>query len=177
MPAQLTSTRSGPSSSAASRAAATAAESVTSAGANRAAPSRPAATCSPAELGRSTSTALAPALTSRRAVASPSPLAPPVTTATLPSMFTLASSPAQLPEPLDVAYPSLVRAGQRHRVQRGRAGRPERRDPLGHLARRPDQADAADQLVRQRSRGLVLAAGQVEVLHGRGRRREAVPHG
>ncbi len=87
IPAQFTTTRSSPRPSATSRAAATCSESVTSAGANVALP-RSAAACSPPDEGRSSNTTLAPAFMSRRAVANPSPEAPPVITATPPAMST-----------------------------------------------------------------------------------------
>src|SRR4051794_14716442 len=86
-PAQCTTARSGPASSAASSAALTPASSVMSAGTKRAAFPRSAAACSPGDDGRSRSTTeSAPLSTSRRAVASPRPEAPPVTSAEMPSI-------------------------------------------------------------------------------------------
>src|SRR3954451_6617651 len=86
-PAQCTTARIGPASSAASSAAFTPASSVMSPATKRAALPRSAAACSPGDDGRSSSTTDAPPLsTSRPAVASPRPEAPPVTSAEMPSI-------------------------------------------------------------------------------------------
>jgi len=82
MPAQLTATRRVPSDAARSSAADTDSGSVTSPAANRTPSPRPAAASSPAEVGRSNSTTRAPAARRARAVAKPSPDAPPVIKAT-----------------------------------------------------------------------------------------------
>ena len=83
MPAQLTATRSGaPVLTAASTAAPTDASSTTSVCANK--PPISPATCLPPSSFRSAITTLAPAAASARAVASPSPLAPPETIAAVP---------------------------------------------------------------------------------------------
>src|SRR5687767_12265721 len=94
VPAQLTTTRSSPSSAAASSAAPTASGSRTSPGANRVASPRSLATSSPDDPGRSAMTTLAPASTKFSTVARPRPEAPPVTRATwlLMSMLSNLSS-------------------------------------------------------------------------------------
>ena len=79
MPAQFTTTRKGASSPARCTAARTCSGSVTSAGANT--PPICSARSAPGEEGRSTMTTLAPPSARRWAVAQPSPLAPPVTSA------------------------------------------------------------------------------------------------
>ena len=100
----------------------------------------------PSTTGRSTSTALPPALTSRRAVASPSPLAPPVTSATLPVMSTLTSSSttASPYRPVRDARsgPSgllvqVEHAGGRLRAEQGRCTRPAGRVRHVFVRRRP----------------------------------------
>src|SRR6266571_2875130 len=92
MPAQLTATRNGDLvSTAASTAACTDVSSATSVRANS--PPISAATCLPAFSFRSAMTTVAPAAASARAVASPSPLAPPETTAEVP----LSSMPGAYP--------------------------------------------------------------------------------
>jgi hypothetical protein len=83
-PAQCTSARNRPRSTATSTAALTSASSVTSAAANRAASPISAATAAPPLLGRSTIVTDAPISASRRAVAPPRPEAPPVTRAEIP---------------------------------------------------------------------------------------------
>ena len=89
-PAQLTAMRIGPSPAATSRAAATWASSVTSVRA-KVAP-KPWAMSVPFS-ARSSTTTCAPAACNRRAVARPRPEAPPVTTATLPSICMPGSFP------------------------------------------------------------------------------------
>src|SRR5436305_10489538 len=84
MPAQLMTMRSGAAAEAASTACCTALSSVTSTGAN--VPLSSCARAAPAEFGRSAMTTCAPAFASSVAVARPSPLAPPVTIALLPSI-------------------------------------------------------------------------------------------
>src|SRR2546428_3446127 len=86
MPAQLTATRRGPSAEAWSMAACTWSASVTSAGANSAASPISSSRALPLSASRSRITARAPLPISRRTVASPSPEAPPVTTAAAPWM-------------------------------------------------------------------------------------------
>jgi hypothetical protein len=82
MPAQLTAMRRVPSSPARSRASVTSSGEVTSPALNRAASPSSLATSAPDDEGRSSSTTLPPPVTIRRAVASPRPDAPPVTSAT-----------------------------------------------------------------------------------------------
>ena len=97
MPAQLTTIRGTPPARApaASSAASTSSGLVTSPGENAARGSMLAATARPSEPGRSRMTTDAPPACSLRAVASPSPDAPPVTRAMFPSMFMRASLPAR----------------------------------------------------------------------------------
>src|SRR5437588_3711157 len=85
MPAQFTVIRSGACATAVSIAAWTLASSVTSAGAKE--PPSSAARSAPAEVGRSRRTTCAPAFDNSVAVASPSPLAPPVMIALQPSIL------------------------------------------------------------------------------------------
>ena len=92
MPAQLTATRNGdPVAVAASTAACTDASSATSVRANS--PPISSATCLPRFSFRSAMTTVAPAAASTRAVASPSPLAPPETTAEVPFSSIFGSIP------------------------------------------------------------------------------------
>src|ERR1700675_510140 len=88
MPAQLTSTWTAPNfAAAASSAAATSSALVTSQAAKKALSPICLATSTPADLGRSRSATLPPPVSSRSAVARPSPDAPPVITATDPAIF------------------------------------------------------------------------------------------
>ena len=86
MPAQLTSTRTGPSSLAASTAAMTCSSSVTSVGANTPPVAASTSLAFSSWWGRSTMTTFAPRSASLMAVASPRPDAPPVTIADAPAM-------------------------------------------------------------------------------------------
>src|SRR5271169_671599 len=132
MPAQLTATRSGtPVPAAASTAAWTDASSATSVRANR--PPVSLATRLPPSSFRSEMTTVAPAAASARAVASPSPLAPPETIAAVP--FT--SMPGAYPPPPG-EFSRRKRgtgrgarsAGRDHQL--ARLVRPEPRQHVGH---------------------------------------------
>src|SRR5690606_15528093 len=165
-PAQCTSARSGPSSEAASRAAVTCSGSVTSAGAKR--QPRSAATCSPGEPGRSAMTTFAPPSVSRAAVARPSPEAPPVTSATDPSTFTVLSSCSQTFDDGRVGHPAGLAHGLQAPAAAGAAQVPQHagEEPAAGGAERMTERDGAADRVQH------LVGDRVLGLPGQGDGRE-----
>src|SRR6476661_3522495 len=188
-PAQLTTIRSVPSSRATSIAAWTCASSRTSVATNRARSPSSLASDSPGEDGRSRMTTAAPSACRRRTVASPTPLAPPVTRATVESVICMASvSPGGVleelaadDEPLDLvgALEDLGHLGLAHvALQREVLGVARATEHLHRVGGDAHGVVGADQLGHGRflgegSAGIVQPGG-VEV--GRAGRRHAGLH-
>src|SRR5450631_1427603 len=155
-PAQLTATRSSPSSWATAIAACTWASSRTSAAQNRTLAPSSSARALPVDEGRSMMTTAAPPSCSRRVVASPRPEAPPVTSATVETLickgfllggWSAAEQLAGDDEPLDLvgAFKDLGDLGFAHIALRGEvtgvAGATQHLDGIGRDAHGCVRAD------------------------------------